>query len=225
MPEDNAFTTPLDTQDDALDTIGGKGRSLSRLARAGFDVPGGFHVTTAAYRGFVAAHGLQERITRLARPELKNGAASFERASQDIQALFAAHPIGEDAAQAIRASYAALPDAPAAAVRKCWASLWTADTYVVDRGTFAAKETTLAFASGSAASTTTFARRSRSTSATRTVPLPTPSTAGMPYSRATMEAHQARPNAHHRRRRGHCGDPRGRERRKRVNWQGSAAPP
>ena len=30
--------------------VGGKGASLARLARAGFRVPPGFHVTTSAYR-------------------------------------------------------------------------------------------------------------------------------------------------------------------------------
>ena len=42
-----AFIRPLDTRDDDLDLLGGKGRSLARLSNAGFAVPGGFHVTTA----------------------------------------------------------------------------------------------------------------------------------------------------------------------------------
>jgi phosphoenolpyruvate synthase/pyruvate phosphate dikinase len=36
-----------------LETVGGKGASLARLIRAGMPVPGGFHVTTAAYKRFV----------------------------------------------------------------------------------------------------------------------------------------------------------------------------
>jgi len=43
----------LDTKDDALEVVGGKGRSLAKLANAGFQVPGGFQITTAAYRRFV----------------------------------------------------------------------------------------------------------------------------------------------------------------------------
>ena len=31
---------PLDTHDNALESVGGKGRSLSNMARAGFHVPG-----------------------------------------------------------------------------------------------------------------------------------------------------------------------------------------
>ena len=37
-----------------LETVGGKGMSLAKLANAGIPVPDGFHITTAAYRQFVA---------------------------------------------------------------------------------------------------------------------------------------------------------------------------
>ena len=113
------FTTPIGTQADDLETVGGKGRSLARMARAGFNVPGGFLVATAAYRRFVAAHGLQERIVSLARPavDAKTRAVSFEQASADIRALFAEHAIDAETAAEIQAEYAALPGAPAVAVR------------------------------------------------------------------------------------------------------------
>jgi rifampicin phosphotransferase len=41
-----------------LSEIGGKGQSLARLASAGLPVPDGFHITTAAYDDFIAAHHL-----------------------------------------------------------------------------------------------------------------------------------------------------------------------
>ncbi|WP_449061921.1 PEP/pyruvate-binding domain-containing protein [Planomonospora algeriensis] len=128
-----------------LATVGGKGESLARLARARLPVPPGFHVTTAAYRAFVARHGLQERI-------LSGDAA-------EVSALFAAHGMPEEIARDIRAAYRELGDEPAVAVRssataedlpgmsfagqqdtylnirgaeqvldavrRCWASLWT----------------------------------------------------------------------------------------------------
>jgi pyruvate,water dikinase len=141
-------TTPvvLDLADPAADlaTAGGKGASLGRLARAGLPVPPGFHVTTAAYRAFVAAHGLREPI--LATDEA------------GVAALFAAHPVPEEISAPIRDAYTALgepavavrssataedlpgasfagqqdtfldvhgADAVVDAVRRCWASLWT----------------------------------------------------------------------------------------------------
>ena len=114
-----AFTTSIDTNADGLETVGGKGRSLARMARAGFAVPGGFQIKTDAYRRFVAEHGLQERIVALARPHLdaKTRAVSFERASADIRALFAEHAIDVAIEAEIRAAYAALANAPPVAVR------------------------------------------------------------------------------------------------------------
>ncbi len=127
-----------------LATAGGKGASLARLTRAGLPVPGGFHVTTAAYRAFVA--GFQDAILR---------AAVTDPGS--IPALFAAHEVpgpiadeilrayeelGQDVPVAVRSSATAedLPDMSFAgqqdtylnirgdalldAVRRCWASLW-----------------------------------------------------------------------------------------------------
>ncbi|MEV4087345.1 PEP/pyruvate-binding domain-containing protein, partial [Nonomuraea fuscirosea] len=135
---------PLDDAAADLATAGGKGASLARLTRAGLPVPGGFHVTTAAYRAFVA--GFQDEILR---------AAAGDPGS--IPALFAAHEVpgpiageilrayealGRDVPVAVRSSATAedLPDMSFAgqqdtylnirgdalldAVRRCWASLW-----------------------------------------------------------------------------------------------------
>jgi pyruvate,water dikinase len=46
---------PIDSDQLTLAAAGGKGKNLARLARAGFPVPGGFIITTAAYDAFVAA--------------------------------------------------------------------------------------------------------------------------------------------------------------------------
>ena len=108
---------PLDTPENALESVGGKGRSLSNIARAGFNVPGGFLVTTAGYKGFVAEHALQPRILESAKPAVVAGRASFEASSQDIFALFADHPLSEPTAAEIAAAYDTLPGEPAVAVR------------------------------------------------------------------------------------------------------------
>ena len=149
----------LDTKDDSLETVGGKGQSLARLTNAGFAVPTGFLVQTSAYRSFVADHNLQTAIVEAARPAIKEGRVSFEQASANISELFAAAPLSDDTAKEIATAYNALPDTPAvavrssanaedlpglsfagqqetylnvtgedavvAAVKKCWASLWT----------------------------------------------------------------------------------------------------
>jgi pyruvate,water dikinase len=165
-----------------LATVGGKGMSLARLLRAGMPVPGGFHVTTAAYRAFVTANDLQPRILDVMGNVDAANPAALETASQQIRALFTAAPIPPDIADAIIAAYHSLnqkseinnhksvagepffgslerpakpvavrssataedlpdasfagqqdtylnirgPEAVLDAVRRCWASLWTA---------------------------------------------------------------------------------------------------
>jgi phosphoenolpyruvate synthase/pyruvate phosphate dikinase len=64
----NTYVVPLDTKADDLEVVGGKGRSLARMTNAGFQVPGGFQITTRAYRKFVADNVLQEKIMALASP-------------------------------------------------------------------------------------------------------------------------------------------------------------
>lgn len=154
---------PLDTDDVGLEVVGGKGRSLSRMSTAPAlpAVPGGFIATTAAYRDFVAEHGLQPKILALAAaPDIVDGMLSFEAASAQIGALFANHPMSPSLVAALEHAYgvyggerplavrssANAEDLPGlsfagqhssflnvlgtaqvcAAVRDCWASLWTA---------------------------------------------------------------------------------------------------
>jgi rifampicin phosphotransferase len=171
---DQAIPLVRELADPAADLaqVGGKGASLARLAAAGLPVPPGFHVTTEAYRRFVAESGLAEPILAAvadvdpARPETMDAAAAT------IGALFASHELAEDLGAAILAGYRALgthngthdgthngPDTAVAvrssataedlpelsfagqqdtylnirgdaalldAVRRCWASLWTA---------------------------------------------------------------------------------------------------
>jgi pyruvate,water dikinase len=159
MPQAGArFVEPLATAP-SLSMLGGKGRSLARLLGAGFPVPDGFHVTTAAYSGFIAENDLASRIIGHAKPEVRRGMLSFDHASEKIRALIVAAPIPDRIATEISAAYAALsagavavrssataedlPDLSFAgqqdtylnvsgpeelldAVRRCWASLWTA---------------------------------------------------------------------------------------------------
>jgi phosphoenolpyruvate synthase/pyruvate phosphate dikinase len=155
-----------------LETVGGKGASLSRLVAAGLPVPDGFHVTTAAYKQFVAENGLQPQILAALESADPEYPATLEEASQTIRELFEgakmpaaiagevaqayAELVGKSrsdspkqpampVAVAVRSSATAedLPEASFAgqqdtylnvrgaeavlqAVKRCWASLWTA---------------------------------------------------------------------------------------------------
>ncbi len=164
------YVLPLADPGATLETVGGKGASLARLVAAGLPVPGGFHVTTAAYRRFVADNNLKPGIdTALAQVDVSQP-ATLERTSQAIGELFAGAQTPPDVASAIALAYASLAGEPQAdspeqlakpvavrssataedlpeasfagqqetylniegygqvleAVKRCWASLWTA---------------------------------------------------------------------------------------------------
>ena len=141
--------------------VGGKGASLSRLARAGFRVPPGFHVTTGAYLDFLDGGGLRNRVLAVLSLADVSDAGTFEAAAARISELFAGQPVPASTAAAVAGAYASLggDDVPVAvrssatvedlsgmsaagqhdtylnvrgeaavvdAVRRCWASLWSA---------------------------------------------------------------------------------------------------
>ena len=158
------YILPLNDSNATLETVGGKGMSLAKLARAGLPVPDGFHVTTEAYRQFVAANDLQMKILSTLKDLDAADPAALETASASIGGFFAGGTIPAEIASEIAASYSSLAthnlspapvavrssataeDLPGAsfagqqetylnirgeeavleAVRKCWASLWTA---------------------------------------------------------------------------------------------------
>jgi pyruvate,water dikinase len=140
---------------------GGKGAALGRLARAGFRVPAGFHVTTAAYLDFLDGGALREELLAAVSAVDGSDVATSEAAAARIGELFAGQPVPASTAAAIAGAYALLgdDDAPVAvrssataedlpglsaagqhdtylnvrgsaavveAVRRCWASVWSA---------------------------------------------------------------------------------------------------
>jgi rifampicin phosphotransferase len=112
------LTLPLSSPDLTLANAGGKGANLSALIRGGFRVPGGFVVTTAGYDAFVAANGLAAPITALV--DVIDGAdpTAYDRASEEIRALFARASLPDDLQEALLAAYTvAIPDASPVAVR------------------------------------------------------------------------------------------------------------
>jgi rifampicin phosphotransferase len=155
------YVLPLDDRRATLETVGGKGASLARLLRAGVAVPGGFHLTTAAYEQFVTANHLDSGIRATLEKVETSKPDTLESASGEIEELFLQGSMPEEIAYAISRAYADLPeDEPAVAVRssataedlpgasfagqqesflnvrgekelkeavkRCWASLWTA---------------------------------------------------------------------------------------------------
>src|SRR5689334_5783022 len=90
------FVLALDDASASIERVGGKGASLARMAAAGLPVPPGFHVTTAAYRRFVAENDLHAATIAAAATANPDDPASLEVASIRIQALFATGTIPDD---------------------------------------------------------------------------------------------------------------------------------
>ena len=99
------FTTPLATDQDALERVGGKGRSLSKMVREGFNVPRGFIVTADAYRSFIKDNQLQTEIVESARPQLKAGYPVFDQSSKVIADLILQSTVDDDLIDAVKSAY------------------------------------------------------------------------------------------------------------------------
>lgn len=104
------------SQPQTIHTSGGKALNLSRLIRAGVPVPGGFVVTTAAYREFVQSSGLQQVIDE-SLAEANSGALTDAAASDKIRAAFRARPLPADICDAIATAYRRLSGVQRVAVR------------------------------------------------------------------------------------------------------------
>src|SRR6266852_9427981 len=104
-----AFVVALDDASATLEKVGGKGASLARMAAAGLPVPPGFHITTAAYRRFVAENGLQDAILAAVASVSADQPATLEEASRQIGQLFARSVMPDDIAWSIRQAYKEFP--------------------------------------------------------------------------------------------------------------------
>ncbi len=103
------YLLPLDSPAASLEIAGGKGANLARLIEAGFPVPGGFIVTTAAYQAFLQENNLA-RVIEAALARLKPGdPASLELVSRVIREQFGAGRVPAALAAELRTTYLAQP--------------------------------------------------------------------------------------------------------------------
>ncbi len=102
------FILPLSSPDASLARAGGKGMNLSLLLRAGFPAPGGFIVTTDAYRAYVEANDLRYFILATANAAPPDDPIALETASAAIRGRFSAGCIPPELVQAIGQAYGAL---------------------------------------------------------------------------------------------------------------------
>src|SRR5215211_9321578 len=112
------YVLSLGNQPATLESVGGKGASLARRSRAGMPVPGGFHVTTAAYERFAADNDLKSGIRAALEKAYASNPDTLTKPSEKIGALFLQADMPEEVSRAISQAYAGLaPVDPAVAVR------------------------------------------------------------------------------------------------------------
>jgi pyruvate, water dikinase len=88
--------------------LGGKFGSLAEMTAAGFAVPGGFGITTSAYRYFLESAGLAERARQIRAQAVGADLAAIQQISAEFTAAIEAAPIPVDLEAAIREAYAEL---------------------------------------------------------------------------------------------------------------------
>ena len=107
------YVRPLDDPAPSLDALGGKGESLAKLVAAGLPVPDGFHITTAAYRAFIANHQLEPEIAKHT-TALGGTDVEAHKAAAALRGIFTTHPMPAVIADQIRAGYVRLGSPPVA---------------------------------------------------------------------------------------------------------------
>jgi rifampicin phosphotransferase len=115
LAPESPWILPLASEAATLPIVGGKGANLATMARAGWRVPDGFHLTTLAYEAYVTANHLQEHIQASLPPPCADPTA-LEAASANIRSGFTAGSIPAGVASALLEAYARL-GRPAVAVR------------------------------------------------------------------------------------------------------------
>jgi pyruvate,water dikinase len=108
------FQTPVTTPADLVMQVGGKGANLVRLAQAELPVPEGFILTTAAYREFVSANGMEEKILSALPPGGSIDPDTLEVSSQTIRDLFTTGSLPAVLEADLHFAYAALGSPPVA---------------------------------------------------------------------------------------------------------------
>jgi phosphohistidine swiveling domain-containing protein len=88
-----------------LESVGGKGASLSKLVNANFPCPGGFHVTVHAYHLFVESNDILPFIINSLDQIGLSDTERLDAASQAIRERFEKGNMPDDIAQAISTAY------------------------------------------------------------------------------------------------------------------------
>ncbi|MCZ4650568.1 PEP-utilizing enzyme [Gordonia amicalis] len=107
--------------------VGGKGANLAELVAAGFDVPGGFVVSTEAYRAALESAGVTDRIVSLVDGIDYDNIAQLDQVTTEIRQVIEAVEIPAAMREQVAQAYSALGDDVRVAVRSSGTAEDTAD--------------------------------------------------------------------------------------------------
>lgn len=107
--------TEIDKDD--IPKVGGKGANLGEMTQAGFPVPEGFVVTSAAYNLHIESNQLAPKIKEILKGLDVENPTELNRASHQIQKLIERSPIPKEIEQEIFKAYDKLGKDPYVAVR------------------------------------------------------------------------------------------------------------
>jgi pyruvate,water dikinase len=112
------YTLTLSNSTASLETVGGKGASLTRMINAGLPIPDGFHITTEAYRQFIIKNDLEPIIQEAISQVDVEKPSTLESASRRIIASITQAQIPPEISADIVEAYGDFPGKdPAVAVR------------------------------------------------------------------------------------------------------------
>ena len=100
--------------------VGGKGANLGEMVKAGFPVPNGFIVTSAAYFYLLEANNLMPQIKALLEPLDVNQSDELDRVAQAVRRLIVRAEIPDDLAVVEAINLLTLFDATYRPIKKGW---------------------------------------------------------------------------------------------------------
>lgn len=90
---------------DDVAKVGGKGANLGEMTQAGFPVPGGFVVTSAAYKHMIEVNNLEDKIKAILKDLNVEDATALNRASHQVQQLIERSPFPKDIEKQVYEAY------------------------------------------------------------------------------------------------------------------------
>ncbi len=90
---------------DDVAKVGGKGANLGEMTQAGFPVPGGFVITSSAYKHMIDVNNLEDKIKDMLKGLNVEDADALNRASKRVQDLIEKSPFPKDIEEQVYKAY------------------------------------------------------------------------------------------------------------------------